>query len=355
MAQDAAAEAAPLTALTLTLISVLMWLIFRGLKAGWEATFGAVLEGLADALKYHAWKVHFDFGGPIRRLDRKVVNALTVAALGYEHAIGFWFKEFARLQLWIIDETWKLGRDVFHWASSFETVHMPKWVKATLEASFPPALLWRLVHSQVDAEIVRLLRAVKARAGASTTVIVERVAIPHLAELQWIHRHWKALVAAVAAVGATAAAPALPWVHIFPRIRALERFRTTTRKRLSRLEALTGATAFALLMANVLGLPSPKCLRSGPVGKVARRLCGMSSRAIGDLLGLLADVVILTDLCVAIGLLEDGFALIQPELVGFVEGIEDVLCGGKFDRAPTMPPVELSLPPFSGIVLSLPG
>src|SRR5207244_3718268 len=92
--------------------------------------------------------------------------------------------------------------------------------------------------------------------------------------------------------------------------RDFAKWKERVNKRLTKLEVAAGATAFAVLMANVLGV-SARCLRSGNIGKTARKLCGLSSTALNDLLGLLVDVVIFTDICKVIELLNEGLSIIE--------------------------------------------
>lgn len=354
MAQDAAAEAPVLVAFYLTLLSVLMWVVLRGLKGAWQLTLGAMLEGLADAIQYDWWKIHLHFGGPLRTLDHKVVNLLAEAALGYEEAIGFWWSETARLQVWAATELWNLTRDTLDWATWLQKSHLPRWLKGAVEAAIPAALISRLARTAVVPELERLLHRFEHAVKGDVTTVVQKVDIPYLGQWQYLHRHWRGLLAAIAAGAAGAWAPTLPWLHIFPRLRDLELWKTRTRRRLTRLETIFGATVFAGLMANVLGLASPRCLRSGPIGRVARRLCGLPARALEDLLALMVDLLVVENLCQTIVLLEDVAGWIEPELVKFIDGLEDILCGGKYDSAPVATPVQLSRPPVTGVVLSLP-
>jgi hypothetical protein len=196
---------------------------------------------------------------------------------------------------------------------------------------------------------------VKEKPATNTQVRVtriERVAMPHAQEWSWIHEHWRGLEKAIADVGAPPLtlprplAKALPWPFGVTPKQLFRRFR--------RVEALLGVTGLAAVMAGVLRIPSAKCLSQGPIGKVARALCGLSSSALEDLLGLLVDALILTDICAVIEALNAGVSLISPLIEDFVSGVDAVLCKEWSPRPPDDHAVTLSLPPVTGLTLSLP-
>jgi hypothetical protein len=100
------------------------------------------------------------------------------------------------------------------------------------------------------------------------------------------------------------------------------------RKRIGLLEAGAGATAVAITMANVLGIPNWRCLTRGPLGRTARSLCGIPSSLLNDLLGLVADFFILENVCVMLPWLETAASEIGTPLVEVLTVVGAGLCGG---------------------------
>lgn len=336
MAQaEAPAEGGVALLLYLTLVSALMWMLFRALKAGWQLTLGGVLDGLGNALNYDYRFIHIHFGGPILALNHAILNALTKAALGYEKAMGFWFHEMAHLQLWIVDETWKLARDLYHLGGW--TIH-----------TYVPSLIHGATHATTTTvrTVVKQTTVVERKAVA----VARDVTIPHLGEIQWLHRHWRALTHAVAV---TATLPLhLPRTleNLWHGIDDLRRWRVTTNKRLHKLEAAAGAVAFAGLMGNAMGVPW-RCLRPrGPIGKLARSLCGAPTWLLDFLVVGAVEAFVVSDLCEFADLLRAEATAIRPALMELVDA-ENALVGCHGATAPrtfSLPPV--SLPDLVGAV-----
>jgi hypothetical protein len=346
---EAGAEVAEGLTFSLSLFSMLAWLMAWGLLIAWSNTFGMMLEGLANALRINAWRIHIDPAAKLRDIDHAVIGVLQGYIAASDHAIGFWFHQSARLQGWITDETVKLAQD---------TLHMGQWlVHSYVPAAIHDAthLLSRAVHAttttitRVERVVVHTPAVAKAAAHAAVAPLYRTVAIPHLGELQWIHRHWKALTRAAAAASAAALAPGIAFPRLWHGIDDLRRIHVSVNRRLLRVEGLLGATAMAAAMANVLGLRSARCLRSGPLGKVSRAVCGLSGGALNDLLSLIADVLIITEICEVIPLMEQGFNVIAGPLSGLIGEAGAALCGGDFDEPPTLDIRTLSIPALVGV------
>jgi hypothetical protein len=302
---EAGAEAVEGLTFSLSLFAMLAWIVGWGLLIAWSNTFGMMLEGLANALRINAWRIHIDPAGKLREIDHAVVGVLQGYIAASDHAIGFWFHQSARLQGWITDETVKLAQDTLHLGQWLVHSYVPSVVHDATH------LLGRATHTlthtvtRVERVVVHTPAVAKAAAHAAVAPLYRTVAIPHLGELQWIHHHWKALTRAAATAGSVALSPGLAIPKVWHGIDELRRSKVLTTKRLHRLEALLGATAMAAAMANVLGV-SGRCLRSGNVGRLARSLCGIDSVLLNALLGGLA-------------VLEGGFSV-----VALAEGLRDV-------------------------------
>jgi hypothetical protein len=346
---EAGAEAAEGLTFSLSLFAMLAWIVGWGLLIAWSNTFGMMLEGLANALRINAWRIHIDPAAKLREIDHAVVGVLQGYIAASDHAIGFWFHQSARLQGWITDETVKLAQDTLHLGQWLVHSYVPSVVHDATH------LLGRATHTlthtvtRVERVVVHTPAVAKAAAHAAVAPLYRTVAIPHLGELQWIHHHWKALTRAAAAAGSIALAPGLAIPRVWHGIDELRHSRVISNQRLRRLEGLLGATAMAAAMANVLGLRNPNCLRKGPLGKVSRALCGLSANALNDVLGLLVDVLVISEICEVIPLMEQGFNVIAEPLAGLIGEAGAALCGGDFDAPPELAIQALSLPTLVGV------
>jgi len=159
---------------------MLAWIVGWGLLIAWSNTFGMMLEGLANALRINAWRIHIDPAAKLRDIDHAVVGVLQGYIAASDHAIGFWFHQSARLQGWITDETVKLAQD---------TLHLGQWlVHSYVPAAIHDAthLLGRAVHAttttitRVERVVVHTPAVAKAAAHAAVAPLYRTVAIPHL-------------------------------------------------------------------------------------------------------------------------------------------------------------------------------
>jgi hypothetical protein len=336
VAQDVAAEIPVGAALAIGVLFFVSWAISRGLLGAWRVTFGYLLEQLAGILSFSVLHVHVNLGGPLTAIDNKIQGALGAAAAKSEHGMGYFFHAAAKIQLWIVRQFYEMGAeiyDAYHW---LRHVHVPNVTTIVRQQALPRALIHRYVDALIQPWIVKLQRAARAAAHGAEVVITQRIELPHLGEWQWLHRHWKALTEVIAGAGLGAVAGALPWVHVFPRLRSLERWETATKRRLRRVEALLGVSALAAAMANVLGLPNWRCLTRGNVGRTARALCGLPTNVLNDLLGLLLDFALVADICQVVELLNEGLKVIQPELTAFVSVTSGALCHGDYSEPPAV-------------------
>jgi hypothetical protein len=93
----------------------------------------------------------------------------------------------------------------------------------------------------------------------------------------------------------------------------------------------------AVAMANVLGV-SAKCLRKGPIGKVSRSLCGIPTHLLDDLLGILADIWIVENVCVLLPFLETAASKIGTPLVEALTVAGAGICPGHSAPKPLLGP-----------------
>lgn len=262
MAAPAAAEVPVLAYLVVGLLALLGWVVCRGLRGVWIHTLGLMLVTLADVLKYDKAFIHIDFGGPIRALNTTILNAITTTGQKFEHSAGYFFHGAAIIQGWAARELFGLARDVLAWGQWLQHSHLPKWVKALIYAAVPPLLILRLVKAAIAANLPHVGRVVVTKVTSTVVTRVKRIVV------------------------ATAGAVAIPgWViHLPRRVGRIESRFPNIWHRLRKLELLLGATGAAVLVARALGVGSAKCIRSGNIGRAARRWCGLDGSIVTALL-----------------------------------------------------------------------
>lgn len=290
IAPAAGAEAVEGLTFSLTLAAGLTFVVSWGLLLGWNNTFGPLLEGLANALKINVWRVHVDPAGKLRDLDHLVVGALQASIEASDLAMGYWFHQSARLQGWIGDEVWKLSRDTYSFGQWLVHTYVPTYVHGLTDVLHGATSTLTKTVTRVERVTVHVTKIIRVEAKSAAN--------------QAVHTAAKAVPIALAP---PLAIPRL-W-HGIDELRA--KFPSIT-KRLGRVEALLGAAAMAVAMANVLGV-SARCLRSGNIGKTARRLCGLDTALLEGLLGGLI-------------VLEGGFSV--RELAQGLLDVEDELVAG---------------------------
>lgn len=326
-APAAAAEGVVLSYIAVGLLAAVMFVVALGLHGAWVRTFGAIFSALGGV------KISLGFGQsvhPLRFLEdasNGVANGFLAIAKGSQHSMGYLFHGAAVIQGWIAKEIVGLATDVLGWGRWLQHVHLPKYVRYALYAAFPPALLAKLIQGHAIPKIIQAGRATTHAATHAATHTTTRV------------------------MHATAGAIPLPfpWIHVAPRLGALERSASRLARRLRRVEALVGVTALAAAMANVLGLPNWRCLTRGNIGRGARAFCGLDKWLVDFLLLGSIEAFIVTDLCAFTSLLADAARAARPALFTLVE-VEGALvtCNGAKPLEPLRLPA-LDVPPLYGV------
>jgi hypothetical protein len=313
--------------------AVVGYLVARGILATWTHSIGYLLEALASALVLSVSlgfkTVHIDFSGPVRSLDNFVVKALQNWSAGAEIEMAYCLHGMTKVAQYTAQAVDYLAREsaaTFDWLVG---IHLPKLTRNIVAPAALGALIAKMVADAIRKALPRVDHVAHAVAHAATVPITRTVTIPHLGELQWIHRHWKALTAALATAGTVTLAPGLAIPRVWHGIDELRAKLGRIEKRLTKTEALFGATALAAAMANVLGIPNPRCLRKGPLGRVARHLCGLPTHFLNDLLGLLADFFILENVCTVLPWIETAASDIGTPLVEVLTEVGAGLCRGS--------------------------
>lgn len=176
---------------------------------------------------------------------------------------------------------------------------------------------------------------------------IERVAMPHAGEWDWIHDHYNTLKKVVAGAAAAAAGAVLPHApSIGNPFAAIWKYIHSMRKDLVYWTTATGA---AVLVARAIGGVSANCVKKGNIGRFARLICGLDSWLVKLLLVGLVEGFVANDLCAFSNLLMRQAQLIRPALMELVN-VEDALIGCGGAEKPlvfNLPPA--SLPPLQGV------
>jgi hypothetical protein len=348
---EGALGVAALADLLVALLDILALVVLLGLLWTYKHTLGAVIQFLVDHTRIHTPFGSFSLLFPLDIANNNILHGMSQAALALEVAGGRMFHALGVIFGWMVNLALYSATTMAHAVDWLKHVHIPKAAKWAALVAFPPALIAKLIRDAVAKELPHVGRQAKAVAHAAT-VVVYRPVKAFGRRLTRTEKAVAGLAAAIAALGGHVIHPGhtltLPktWYGLTKRLARLE-------KRMHRAEGWLAVGTLAVVMGQVLGV-SARCLRSGNVGKVARRLCGLSPRALEDLLGLIADALILANICQVITLLQEGLSFIEPELTAFVTALETWACYGDTEHPPKLAAVTLHLPAVTGVTLYLP-
>jgi hypothetical protein len=341
-----------LVLLSLALITIALAVTLRGVRVMWIYSFGSVLVSLAGILNYDKWIVHIHFGGPLLALNNRIQNAILDAAQAFDAQAGRFWHGAATLATWLAKETERVARSQLAFGEWLVHVHIPKWVKAVVSAAIYAYPFEKLVRALLRGEIGKLTHETRVVVHDATRVIEHYGPIPYAADWRWLHRHWKALTAAVLTVATLPATLPHVGVDVGKTWRGLTRRLARLERRMTRVEALLGVTAFAAVMAKVLGV-SARCLKGGgPLSRVSRALCGLSGAALADLLGLLVDAFVFADLCLVLRLLDDAVPYALGPVNDAIDAFDMALSPCKWEKPPTLHTPQLVTPTSPGFQLS---
>jgi hypothetical protein len=338
------------------LLVLLGWAVALGLLWIWRHTLSYVFQEIASLLTFNIHLplgVHFtiNLGGWATSIDNTAQNFLSAWALGADIMAGRMFHALAWVFTATASEIAHLSQDTLalgHWLTQQA---IPDAIAAATSRLHSLVRVIRTDVHTVETRVVHVTKTIEVTAGHAAAVAVPRVAIPYVGSWRWLHTHWAALRRLVLSEGKIAAAVALPGIAELPIPHGLTW--RNIRRRLSRLEVLLGATGFAVAMANVLGIGSWRCLTKGPIGRVSRALCGLGSQALNDLLSLLVDVFIVTDLCEVLSLLDDAVPYVIGPIDGIIDAFDMVASPCNWAAPPVLALPALYLPPTVGAALYL--
>lgn len=274
-------------ALLIPLEYLLVVLVGLGMALLSRPHSGGFLNGLVRIVRWVPV-----FGGltaeQIVKLDRWVTNEIGKATGALTAQASKWFGAMAHYQ------------DVVGYWSLYWPLGLEHAVRHLVERVIPHSINARTkpLSRRIDATEAQVkattgyahsfpkrIHAVDTRPKVN---VIERVAMPHAKEWEWVHDHFDALKKALAGTAAAVAGHALPhapawtppWAKIWKDIKSVRKD----------LLYWTTATGAAVLVARAIGGVSARCVKRGNIGKFARRLCGLDSLIADALLADLAFV-----------------------------------------------------------------
>lgn len=245
-----------------------------------------------------------------------------------EHAAAAWISSLANYVDVVGKATLLLPFEFSRFAYWLVRHEIPRLIHAV------PGRITKEVHTiekrlpGITKTIVRLPKLSRAQARALIGAAVATYIAPYLMPLHWLRSHFHAMTAV------------LPHVLPIPIGRTI----TAIRRRLRRLErAVPGTSVFAAAVAVALAKLGIGWIRCNNVKRVGRELCGLNPRTLSDLLGMFADLLILTNICKAFSVLESALGFVQPQITAFIGGVDAWACYKDTEHPPriAVPPLDL--------------
>lgn len=330
--------------LAISLIVLLAYLVVTGSAA----------SAIAAAKAHTGWlpgwvKQAFFFVVPVTQvflsLGKWLTHHLGSYAVAIESKVQRWFGDLAHYQYvvgyWSL--YWPIG--LYHFGEHLLRHAIPKAITARtapLERSI--AHVGKATKVTIE-KVTHVTEVVKAHDVTKVVNRIERVAMPHASEWEWIHHHWKELTATVATVATGGIALPLPHAPTFPL--PWKGIKTEVGKLWKFRNYVLGATGAAAIVATAIGGISSNCVKRGGLGKFARALCGLPSHLLNDLLAALADLWVLENVCVLIPFLEKGAAEIGAPLVEALTVAGAGICRGSIGAPATLKVSRVYPPPLT--------
>lgn len=280
----------------------------------------ALLNGIASWLSFLPG-VGGVAAGAVTSVERAISGAFGHAISGIEAAIGHQWHNLSRVlgMLWaeqklVATNLWHLAQEFYH--------------------AVPLSDLTRIIH-RLDGRIAHITRTITRDITHSVHTTITRVehlghaVIPRLGRLEHAIDH--TIPREIKSTRALAKEAERGVKALWDRVRGLP---TTA--------DITAAVATAVAALGLAGLDLLKCAESGSL--FSKRGCGMWS-LLDDVLGLLADAVILADLCQALPLLEEGFAAVEGPLTALIAGAATAICAQPPSGWATFAVEPAALPP----------
>jgi hypothetical protein len=263
-----------------------------------------------------------------------ISNRLGHLYLGLEQPVVNWVGAIGKYVQFVSDATLDAPVQLLSAVRWLVTSEIPYLIHAL------PNSVTALVHAaqrELGALERQVAKDVAGFAGLSrkiATAILLGFLAPYLASIRYFAHLWRKIAHAAAHAGGIA----VPWIEV-PRLRREER---AISKRLGKVEKLLGVTALAGVMAGVFGV-TRSCLTRGNVGRTARSLCGVPSHLLDDFLALLADFLVIENICRVLPWLEAGVSEVATPLVEAITTVGAGLCDPSSSVSAPLPVPALHL------------
>lgn len=314
----------------LSLLALAAALVALGLVASLQAFNRAVFGGIAKLL---GWVPVFGLvlSSPINDVYKWLDSELGAVVLALDKRVGHYFHVFAAEVSWVGREI-KEGAIALYQLAEFTNVLVPLWLLNQAKQQLGRAIDWAAHEAEVEA--VRVYGIARKGIDASLRPLVGYV---HGLERQIEH----------------VLDPQIAGIRTNERL--FGRTVTSIRRQLRTLtEATVGAGAAALVATALaqLGLSWIKCRNWKRLG---RGVCGLPTNWISDLLGLVTDFLVLTDICSVIPWLEDAFSATAAPLVSALTTAGAGICNPNAKHPPTMNAPAPPAVPLYLTTLAVPG
>jgi hypothetical protein len=265
---------------------------------------------------------------PIHAIEHKVVSLVGAAEQRIDAGMGYYLGSLAKLVEWT-------GQEIRRHANLLSIL--------STVAIGPAAtsLIWSAIHEirkalHVTHSQVRTVTHTVTHVITRQVVRVERTTVTRI----------KSASAAVTHVTTVD----IPWLRA--RTRSLEDEYHALAKRIAAGAKALPAAAVAALALAALAKIGAGWLKCSNWQKIGRAGCRLPFHFLEDLLALVVDFVVLTDICEVVGWLEKGLAEVETPLKSLTHGLDKALCHGDYTAPKTLSVPTLYRPPIVSDVLA---
>lgn len=313
----------------LALLAILLCIGALILRAGVAYWLRPMLNGIAWVLRHinvNAWKVHINLGSwlasQVLKLEHIVEHYLGRVADAMAGTSNVLFHHAGALVRLAWTQLEGLAADVVWSFQQFRKYVVPKLVKALMLTYIGEALLG-----------AKLLKWIAREIGALVTKALRYV----YRKLHSVETRVFRLTKVVAHSGAVAIPHAIPGLRA--EIISLKRLFRSALRWWHKLRWLLALGSLAALTAAVLRKAHLGWLTCRNVNKVGRAICGLPPGIVKLLVGELAGVLVLADICNTIRLIEGIGEQFEPVIRGLVVATDDLAdhCGYDLGTAMDSP------------------
>jgi hypothetical protein len=301
-----------------------------------DATVGSLLLALAGVfdLMGHVPVVgsHLKFGHIFRELDNSIRHALSQFAASRQEAAGRRWHKLGHLLAHQSSAIWHQGKQTLQTFEWFLADHLPQFVRTHVAPAQKDATSAKTQakHAlKVALETQTALSDARGRPKGADAPAPQKTVTQIQKQVTTIIEVLPVVIGGALVSTKSARKPGTPLVlgKVWTSIHNLQ-------KRVTYLERLNGAKGFRKAMGNALGVEE-KCVE-GPLRRLTRALCKSGPNGINNILGLIGDLFIITDICEILGPLEKMLGVALGPIEAVVGTAGAALCHGDFDPPPAL-------------------